>query len=157
MEIPINISRYYTAVPFFPPSFFFFFFFFFYFFSTVSNLFPLSLSLSFSPFVYERRIDEKKEKKRKERKKNGVAVLSDLTGSVGGRSRGKGERDAAVARVMFPRAGKPLLIDPFNPCSIDDQRFVVSNIYPKPILIPRYNATTLNDLEGRKKKKKKGT
>ena len=91
--------------------------------------------------MYERRIDEKKEKKRKERKKNGVAVLSDLTGSVGGRSRGKGERDAAVARVMFPRAGKPLLIDPFNPCSIDDQRFVVSNIYPTRRIFDRQSST----------------
>lgn len=44
-----------------------------------------------------------------------TAVLSDLAGGVGGRSRGKGERDATLAGVLFPRAGKPFLIDPFNP------------------------------------------
>lgn len=74
-------------------------------------------------------------------------MLSDLTGSIGGRSRGKGERDTALARVMFPRAGKPLLIDPFNPYSMVKDRRVE---YTKPI-----PATILWTIQGKKRKKKK--
>lgn len=46
-----------------------------------------------------------------------LAVLSDLSCGVGSRGRSKRERDETVAGVLFPRAGKPLLIDPFNPYS----------------------------------------
>lgn len=46
-----------------------------------------------------------------------LAVLSDLSRGAGSGGRSKRERDKTVAGVLFPRTGKPLLIDPFNPCS----------------------------------------
>ncbi|XP_054015940.1 uncharacterized protein LOC128896597 [Hylaeus anthracinus] len=43
--------------------------------------------------------------------------IENLTGRVGRRSGGERERDTTPAGVLFPRAGKPPLIDPFNPYS----------------------------------------
>lgn len=84
-----------------------------------------------------------------------LAVLSDLSCGVGSRGRSKRECDETVAGVLFPRAGKPLLIDPLNPSLRHSE--VVSNLKRSPATIHlatrrRRNVGLLRSIDSRYKR-----